>query len=99
MPKSRTRKPKKGQSTPDAAMASASAGAGGDDAAAAKVGPVKYVGQVRQEARKVVWPTWRETLTTTVLVMIMVVLMGVFFFFVDWALASLVRLVLSFGGA
>lgn len=64
-----------------------------------KVGPVKYVGQVRQEARKVVWPTWRETLTTTVLVMIMVVLMGIFFFFVDWALASIVRLVLGLGGA
>jgi preprotein translocase subunit SecE len=63
------------------------------------VGPVQYLGQVRQEARKVVWPTWRETLTTTVLVMVMVVLMGVFFFFVDWALATIVRLVLNMGGA
>ena len=32
-----------------------------------KVSPVKYVGQVRQEARKVVWPTSRETITTTIL--------------------------------
>ena len=66
--------------------------------AAAKVGPVKYVGQVRQEARKVVWPTWRETVTTTVLVMIMVILMGAFFFVVDWALANIVRFVLALGG-
>ena len=64
-----------------------------------KVGPVQYLGQVRQEARKVVWPTWRETLTTTVLVMIMVILMGVFFFVVDWALASIIKVVLGFGGA
>ena len=64
-----------------------------------KVGPVKYVGQVRQEARKVVWPTWRETLTTTILVMIMVVLMGIFFFIVDWVLASVIRVVLGLGGA
>jgi len=66
---------------------------------AAKVGPAKYVGQVRQEARKVVWPTWRETLTTTVLVMIMVLLMGFFFFVVDWALANIIQLVLSLGDA
>ena len=64
-----------------------------------KVGPVKYVGQVRQEARKVVWPTWRETLTTTILVMIMVVLMGIFFFIVDWALASIIKIILGFGGS
>ena len=63
-----------------------------------KVGPVKYVGQVRQEARKVVWPTWRETVTTTILVMIMVVLMGIFFFIVDWALASLIKIILGLGG-
>ena len=63
------------------------------------VGPVQYLGQVRQEARKVVWPTWRETLTTTALVMVMVVLMGVFFFVVDWALATIIRLVLGLGGA
>jgi preprotein translocase subunit SecE len=66
--------------------------------AAPKVGPVQYVGQVRQEARKVVWPTWRETLTTTILVMIMVVLMGIFFFFVDWILGSAVRGILGLGG-
>ena len=63
-----------------------------------KVGPIKYVGQVRQEGRKVVWPTWRETLTTTILVMIMVVLMGIFFFIVDWVLASVIKVILGFGG-
>ena len=71
----------------------------GNTAKVEKVGPVKYVGQVRQEARKVVWPTWRETVTTTILVMIMVILMGIFFFIVDWALASLIRLVLGLGGS
>ncbi len=67
------------------------------DKATVKVGPVKYVGQVRQEARKVVWPTSRETITTTILVMIMVVLMGIFFFIVDWALASIIKLILALG--
>ena len=41
-----------------------------------KVGPIKYVGQVRQEGRKVVWPTWRETMTTSILVLLPTVLMG-----------------------
>ena len=101
MPKSRTRKPKGDKSASDAAANAVSKNTSGsaEADAAPKVGPVKYVGQVRQEARKVVWPTWRETLTTTILVMIMVVVMGIFFFFVDWALASIVRFVLSFGGA
>jgi len=70
-----------------------------EPAKAAKVGPVKYVGQVRQEARKVTWPTSRETVTTTILVMIFVLLFGAFFFVVDWILANAVQFVLNFGGA
>ena len=62
-----------------------------------KVSPVKYLGQVRQEGRKVVWPTWTEVYKTTILVMIMVAIMGLFFFVVDWALANLVQLILSIG--
>ncbi len=69
-----------------------------DKKTADKVGPVKYVGQVRQEARKVVWPTSRETMVTTVLVMVMVILMGIFFFFVDWVLAFAIRIILGLGG-
>jgi len=64
-----------------------------------KVSPVQYLGQVRQEGRKVVWPTRQETTTTTILVLIMCVIMGVFFFIVDWFLRVGVDLILnSFGG-
>jgi preprotein translocase subunit SecE len=61
-----------------------------------KVSPVKYLGQVRQEGRKVVWPTWRETMTTTILVMVMVLIMGLFFFVVDWFIGIILDLVFSF---
>ncbi len=64
-----------------------------------KVGPIKYLGQVRQEGRKVVWPTSRETMTTTILVLLMTVLMGAFFFVVDWIIGMIIQFVLSFGGA
>ena len=63
-----------------------------------KVSPVKYLGQVRQEGRKVVWPTRPETITTTILVMIMVLLTGAFFFVVDMVVRFVVNLVLGFGG-
>lgn len=62
-----------------------------------KVGPVKYVGQVRQEARKVVWPTQRETIVTTILVMIMVILMGAFFFVVDMIVSAIVQFIIGLG--
>ncbi len=63
-----------------------------------KVSPVKYLGQVRQEGRKVVWPTRQETITTTILVMIMVLLTGAFFFVVDMVVRFVVNFVLGFGG-
>jgi preprotein translocase subunit SecE len=63
----------------------------------AKIGPVKYFGQVRQEGRKVVWPTPRETMVTTVLVLIMVVLFGILFFIVDWFSANGVTFLLNIG--
>jgi len=64
-----------------------------------KIGPVQYLGQVRQEGRKVVWPNRQETTTTTILVMIMVLLMGIFFFIVDWFLRLGVDFVIkAFGG-
>ena len=64
---------------------------------AESVGPVQYVGQVRQEARKVVWPTGREVYVTTILVLLLTVLMGAFFFVVDWVLANAVQFILGIG--
>ncbi|MGB6230664.1 MAG: preprotein translocase subunit SecE [Litorimonas sp.] len=66
---------------------------------APKVSPVKYLEQVQQEGRKVVWPTWKETRQTTILVMICVLLFGAFFFVVDYLIGVVVPWVLSFGSA
>ncbi|ESQ76262.1 preprotein translocase subunit SecE [Asticcacaulis sp. AC402] len=48
--------------------------------------PIKFLSEVRQEARKITWTTRKETWVTTVFVLIMVVLAGVFFLVVDLAL-------------
>jgi len=59
--------------------------------------PFEFLQQVRSEATKVVWPTRRETLVTTGLVMLMVVFASVFFLVVDEALRVAVSLALGLG--
>ncbi len=63
----------------------------------AKSNPVQFVQEVRSEASKVTWPTRRETIVTTVMVFIMVVMAAVFFFLADQALSYGVSLVLGIG--
>jgi preprotein translocase subunit SecE len=49
----------------------------------AKTNPLEFLQEVRQEARKITWPTRKETMITTVMVLIMVVLASIFFLIVD----------------
>jgi len=59
--------------------------------------PFEFIQQVRAEAAKVVWPTRRETLITTGLVLLLVAFTSVFFVVVDEVLRAVVALVLGFG--
>jgi preprotein translocase subunit SecE len=60
--------------------------------------PVLFFREVRAEAKKITWPTRRETWITSVMVAIMVVLTAAFFFVVDWALSQGITLILKLGG-
>ena len=60
--------------------------------------PVKFFREVRQEAAKVTWPSRKETLTTTGLVLAMCAIMAFFFLGVDLALGAAVRWILGIGG-
>ena len=60
-----------------------------------KFSPFKFMQEVRAEASKVTWPTWKETWLTSVMVFIMIVLFMIFFFFVDQALGYALRLLLG----
>ena len=64
----------------------------------AKTSPIEFIRQVRQEVSKVTWPTRKETLVTTVMVLIFVVIMALFFLLVDQVIGWVVRLVLGLGG-
>ena len=49
----------------------------------AKTSPAEFINQVRTEARKIVWPTSRETVQTTIMVLIMTTILSLFFLGVD----------------
>jgi len=59
--------------------------------------PLQFFQEVRQEAAKVTWPTRRETMITTGLVIVMIILTALFFLFVDEVLQLAVRFVLNIG--
>ena len=62
----------------------------------AKTSPGEFIRQVKAETAKVVWPTRKETVTTTIMVGIMTMLLGLFFFGIDQMFASIVKFLLSF---
>jgi preprotein translocase subunit SecE len=64
----------------------------------ARTNPFEFIQQVRQEAAKVTWPTRRETMITTVMVLIMVALAALFFFGVDTVLSYVVNKLLLRAG-
>ena len=49
----------------------------------AKTTPVEFINQVRAETKKVVWPTWKETWMTALMVAIMTTLLAIFFLGID----------------
>jgi preprotein translocase subunit SecE len=58
----------------------------------------EFVQGSRVELRKVVWPTRQETLQTTMVVMVAILVMGIFFWVLDWMLGSITRALTGQGG-
>jgi len=54
-----------------------------------------FINQVKTETGKVVWPSRRETVMTAIMVIIMTMTLGIFFFGVDWVFSRIVRELLS----
>ena len=63
----------------------------------AKINPIQFFRQVKQEVKKVTWPTRQETYRTSVMVIVLVALATLFFFFVDQILGWIVKMVLGMG--
>ena len=53
--------------------------------------------EVREEVSKVSWPSRRETIVTTIMVLIMAIAAAIFFMLADQVISKVVKLVLGFG--
>jgi preprotein translocase subunit SecE len=64
----------------------------------ATTNPIQFINQVRAEVAKVVWPTRREVMLTTVMVFILATLTAVFFALVDILIRGGLQYVLNMFG-
>ena len=61
-------------------------------------GLLSFIKDSRVEMRKVVWPTRQETWQTSLAVILMVIIMGIFLWLLDMLLLWLVQLLIGGGG-
>jgi preprotein translocase subunit SecE len=64
---------------------------------ASKINPMTFLQQVRTETLKVTWPSRRETMISTIMVLVMVVFAALFFFAADQLIGWLLGFVLNIG--
>jgi preprotein translocase subunit SecE len=64
----------------------------------ATTNPLQFIQQVRAEVAKVVWPTRREVMLTTVMVFILAALTAIFFAVVDILIRGGLQVVLDMFG-
>lgn len=57
----------------------------------------QFIRETKQEARKVTWPTRKETVTTTIVVLIMVAVVGIFLLVIDGVISNAVKFILGLG--
>ena len=57
--------------------------------------PIKFIQEVKQEAFKVSWPTWKETLQGALMVFVMAVVMSLFFLLLDQVLKFFLEILLK----
>ncbi|NEV62993.1 preprotein translocase subunit SecE [Thiorhodococcus minor] len=58
----------------------------------------QFVADARMEVRKVVWPSRQETLQTTLVVVVMVLIVGIVLWLFDMVLMSILRFLTGQGG-
>ena len=59
--------------------------------------PLKFIQEVKQEAFKVSWPTGKETLQGTLMVVAMAIVASIFFLLLDQVLKFFLELLLKVG--
>ena len=54
-----------------------------------------FIKEVKQEGKKIVWPTRKETIITTAMVLLMVVIFSIFFLLVDNIIAWFIKTIMG----
>jgi len=57
--------------------------------------PLKFIQEVKQEAFKVTWPTGKETVQGTLMVVAMAIIASIFFLLLDQVLKFLLEILLT----
>ena len=60
-----------------------------------KTGPFEFFKQVKAETKKVTWPTRKETILSTIMVFVMVIMAAIFLFLTDQIVATIIRWILG----
>jgi preprotein translocase subunit SecE len=63
----------------------------------ARTNPLEFLQQVRTEVSKVTWPTRRETVITTIMVLVMVIAAALFFLAADQVFSFLISTIIGIG--
>ena len=66
---------------------------------AEKSNPFVFLQQVRAEASKIVWPSRRETMISTAMVVVMAFFAAIFFLIADQVISLGIKALLGLGGA
>ena len=61
----------------------------------AKTSPMEFFNQVKVEFNKIVWPSSRETMMTTLMVVLLTGTLGIFFFGIDTFFGWIVKILLG----
>jgi preprotein translocase subunit SecE len=64
-----------------------------------RASPAKFWNEVLAEGRKITWPSRKETTITSVMVFLMVIITGIFFFVVDFVLHWGIDFILKFANS
>jgi preprotein translocase subunit SecE len=65
----------------------------------ADMNPAKFIREVRSEVSKVTWPTRKETVTSTIIVLVLAFIAAIFFLAVDGVFGYLIQKILGLGAA
>ena len=62
-----------------------------------KTNPAQFVRQVRQELSKVTWPEKKDTFTSSIIVIVLIILFSIFFLLTDQIWSFAIKKIIQFG--